>query len=191
MKILYYHMKLNSQMYRWQDENITDELSHHDVIVDTLNPLDYESTYVANQELIKLIKSKQYDLFMTCHSEDLLFFDTLKYIESEGVPTLLICFDNLLIPFEHKKICQYFDLVWLMSLDNKEMFERWGAHVIFRPYAANPFFYSYTKVDETNRICFVGTPYGSRVNTINCLTSDLFGINGFSCLFSLLIFEID
>lgn len=169
MKILYYHCERDTPMYRWQHDHIMDELRPYGIQIDTLNPLLCASMDEANEKLLCRLRSEKYDLFMTCHSEKRLYIPTLQRIRELGIPTLLICFDNLLIPYEHTNICKYFDLVWLTSRENTEIFQKHGANTIFLPYAANPRFFVPQTVQETARVAFIGTPYGSRANTINQL----------------------
>lgn len=175
MKILYYFMQFSSPMFLWQNDNIVDELRHHSIYVDIFNPLNFQSLEQANEELVRHISENEYDLFMTCHSDEVLFIDAIKRIKKLNIPTLLICFDNLLIPYQHKRICRYFDLVWLTSEENQNLFKKWGATTVFLPYAANPYYYRPSANNEIERVCFIGTPYGSRVNTINELVNS--GIN--------------
>ncbi len=155
-------------MYQWQRYHIFDELDHHDCHIIVFNPLTYSSVEEANQKLIQELKNNKYDLFMTPHNEDWLFIETLKEIKHIGVPTLLICFDNLIVPFIHYKIAPYFDLVWLTSKETKSLFDKIGVTSLFLPYAANP------NLERSNEKCigvgFIGTPYGSRANMINSLT---------------------
>lgn len=169
MKILYYFEQLNTPMFLWQNDHIVNELKQHSIDVEIFNPLHYETIEEANKKLITCVTKGHYDLFMTCHAENLLFIETIKNIKRLGIPTLLICFDNLLIPYEHKNVCKYYDLVWLTSHENQELFIKWGARTIFLPYAANPFFYQYRQHKEVESVCFIGTPYGSRANIINTL----------------------
>lgn len=169
MKILYYHRQYNTPMYLWQNDHITDEMAHHGVQIVTFNPLRWESTAQANEKLVARLQEETFDLFMTCHNEDLLYIPTLQKIREMGIPTLLICFDNLLIPYIHKDISPYFDLVWLTSRENTEIFEKQGAKTVFLPYAANPHFFTPRDTADVARVAFVGTPYGSRANTINQL----------------------
>lgn len=169
MRILYFFEQLNTPMFLWQNDHIVNELEHYSIHVDIFNPLHYETIEKANEKLVSHVNKHHYDLFMTCHAENLLYVDTIEAIKRQGIPTLLICFDNLLIPYEHKNVCKYYDLVWLTSRENQELFIKWEANTIFLPYAANPYFYQYKKQDEIERICFIGTPYGSRANTINAL----------------------
>ncbi|WP_373483683.1 glycosyltransferase [Acetobacterium sp.] len=172
MEILYYFRQQQTPMYLWQNVHFIDELSHHGINIEVFNPLNFKNVDLANANLIGQLQEKKYDMFMTCHNEKLLYIDTLKEIKKLGIPNLLICFDNLLIPYEHKKVCAYFDLVWLTAIETKHMFDRWGAKTVFSPYAANPYKYYYKVADlERNKMVFNGTPYGSRANMINNITS--------------------
>lgn len=175
MKILYYFKELDTPMYQWQRFHIFDELKQHNCEIEVFNPLKYSSIDEANERLLQYIKINKYDLFMTPHNEEDLYIETLELIKNKGIPTLLICFDNLIIPFYHKYICKFFDLVWLTSKETENMFKKWGANTIFMPYAANPYMFYPKKQDEINRISFIGTPYGSRANRINLLIDN--GIN--------------
>lgn len=182
MKILYYCDNDGSLMHMWQQYHFYHELGCHGVEVVQFNPLDYSNTSIANLELLKVVLNNEYHLFMTPHNEDKLFVETLSAIKREKIPTLLICYDNLVIPFSHKNICSEFDLVWLTAKENKVMFDSWGANTVFQPYAANPYkFKPYSLVDN-GKVCFIGTPYGSRINTLNTLTSNSIHIDLFSGL---------
>ncbi len=168
MKIIYYYKDFDTPMYQWQHIHIFDELEHHGCIIDVFNPLDYENYDQANEQLIKLIEKCSYDLFMTPHASRELSVDTIKEIRRRGIPTLLICFDNLIVPFVHYDIAPFFDLVWLTSKETKPLFDKRGCNSVFLPYAANP--YKKCGREEIEGIGFVGTPYGSRANMINQLT---------------------
>lgn len=172
MKILYYiaFAGKNILMDRWQQFHIFDELSKHNCFIEVFNPLDFNTVDEANERLISYINSNSFDLFMTPHESQLIFIETIVKIKQKGLPTLLICFDNLIIPYNHRDICKYFDLVWLTSQETEHMFKKWGAkHIIFNPYAANPHFFKPRYEDEIKKVSFIGTPYGSRVNMINLL----------------------
>jgi len=172
MQILYFFEDKNTLMDKWQQFHIFDELEKHDCHIIVFNPLEYSSIDKANEKLIKYIQRNRFDLFMTPYGHDHFFVDTLNYLKKVGIPTLLICFDNLLIPFKHKKIAKYFDLVWLTSRETEDLFKKWGANIIFNPYAANPYFFKPQFETEIERVAFVGTPYGSRANMINALTEN-------------------
>lgn len=168
MTILYYFTDYQTPMYQWQHIHIIDELKAHDCNITVFDPLGYENADRANEAVLDYLKSHKIDLFMTPHNEKILFIDTLKRIKELGIPTLLICFDNLIVPFVHYRIAPYFDLVWLTSRETKGLFNKIGCRSVFLPYAANPFL---ARSEETVLgIGFVGTPYGSRANMINALT---------------------
>lgn len=175
MRLLYYYRDNQDVMDQWQKYHFFDELSrsHHEI--DVFNPYMYNSIEIANEELVNYAKIGKWDLFMTAHGSNLLYPETIKQISSLGVPSLLICFDNLHAPFMHKAIAPYFDLVWLTSYETKPMFEKWGCKCIFLPYAANPYTYFPVYKEEINTVGFIGTPYGSRIEKINDLVNA--GIN--------------
>lgn len=173
MKIIYYFRDYGTPMFAWQTEHIVGELSHHDCTVDMFNPLEYDSFDEANERLLEKIKANKYDLFMTCHNEQILYIDTLEKIKALGIPTLLFCPDNLVAPFNHEKVANKFDLVWLTSKDTQYLFDKWGCKSIFLPYAANPFFLKpHFETEEDCRIGFIGTPHGSRIDYINLFTEN-------------------
>lgn len=169
-------------MHMWQVYHIINELAQYGIIIEQFNPLEFSSLENANNQLLNRIKCDDIDLFMTPLNESRLFLSTLREIKSRAIPSLLICFDNLVIPYYHRNIAQYFDLVWLTSCETRSMFESWGARTIFLPYAANPFFLKPSDKVDNGRICFIGTPYGSRINTINTLTKSSIGIDLYSGL---------
>lgn len=180
MQILYYFKEKNTLMDKWQIFHIFDELERHDCHITVYNPLDYSNIEEANEKLGSYIDNNSFDLFMTPHNCEDLYIETLLHIKQNGVPTLLICFDNLIVPFYHSKIAKHFDLVWLTSRETEEMFNKWGANVIFNPYAANPYFLKPNYYAEIERIAFIGTPYGSRVNMINTLTENRINVSLYS-----------
>jgi hypothetical protein len=86
------------------------------------------------------------------------------------LPTALICWDNLELPYKQKKIAGLFDVVWLTSIETKYLFERWGCkNLIFQTYAANPFVFQPDWKTTLREVGFIGSPYGSRVNKLNDL----------------------
>ena len=179
MEIIYFFKEKDTLMDKWQAYHIFDELKRYNINVTVFNPLNYGSVDESNQELIKLIGTTKYDLFMTPHTSKEIYVETVIKVKELGIPTLLICFDNLIVPFNHKEIARHFDLVWLMSQETEEMFKKWGATTIFNPYAANPYLMRPRFNEELLSVAFIGTPYGSRVNMINALiengvTVDLF-----------------
>ena len=175
MNILYYYRNAKTVMDTWQSVHFLDELRRYGHRIQVFSYLQFENPNQANEELVKCARSGKWDLFMTAHGSNLLYLETIKQISSLGVPSLLICFDNLHAPFMHKAIAPYFDLVWLTSYETKPMFEKWGCKCIFLPYAANPYTYFPVYKEEINTVGFIGTPYGSRIEKINDLVNA--GIN--------------
>jgi len=169
MIILYYFKYQETPKFQWQKFHIFNELAPKNIKIELFNPLEFSSIHEANEQVIKRVKKGGIDLFMTTCTEVDLYVDTLESIKQAGIPTLLICFDNLTVPFAHKKIAPHFDLVWLTSVETKYLFDKWGVKSIFLPYAANP---NITNVDfskDIERVLFVGTPYGSRCKMLNTL----------------------
>lgn len=167
MKILYFFEKKDTLMDDWQRFHIFDELMYHGISVKVINPLNYGDYSLANKAILNELEFGDFDLFMTPHNESLLFEATLKLIKNYQIPMLLICFDNLVTPYKHKNICSYYDLVWLTSIETESLFHKWGAKTIFLPYAANPLLFKPAVSKENNKVCFIGSPYGSRVNILN------------------------
>ncbi|RHO70009.1 glycosyltransferase family 1 protein [Parabacteroides sp. AF48-14] len=171
MNILYYYRDSLSLMDSWQKIHFLDELRRMGHIVTIFNYLDYSNLFQANEEIIAKLKNRAWDFFMTAHGCDLLFPETIQEIRKLGIPSLLICFDNLHAPFMHKSIAPFFDLVWLTSFETKPLFEKWGCNCIFQPYAANPYTYFPHYGKEIKTVGFIGTPYGTRIEKINDLVN--------------------
>lgn len=174
MNILYFFAEDESYMSQWQRIHIFDELSYHGYSIEVYNPLNFRNIYEANEKLNSYINTrrKKFDLFMTCVGSDTIFRSTIESVRKMGLPTVLICFDNLHAPYMHKMIASSFDLVWLTSFETKWMFEKWGCrNIVVQPYAANPFKFQPNWSKTIPSVCFIGTPYGSRVNKINALTN--------------------
>ena len=172
MKILYFFQEQNTPMFQWQRTHFIDELMHHGCDFVCINPLAFESAVEANEQVIRLLDSSPVDLFFTnvCY-EKVLFPETLVRVKKMGIPSLCLRCDNLVIPYNDKVLAPYFDLVWLTSWETQHLYDKWGCNTFFAPYAANPFLFKY-RIDQaiTHKVCFIGTPYGSRANMINALT---------------------
>lgn len=168
MRILYYFPNYDTTMFQWQKKHIFDEMAMHGCFFDIISPFDFKSVDEANEAIIKKIETVDYSIFMSSYSTDYLYLDTLEIIKCKGVKTLCFCPDNLTVPFNQKNIAKYYDLVWLTSKETEYLFRRWGAKTIFLPYAANPNLFKYKEVsDDIERLAFIGTPHGSRVEQIN------------------------
>lgn len=155
-------------MFQWQKKHIFDEMALHGCFFDIISPFEFTSIDEANEAIVKKIEAVDYSIFMTSYSTDYLYLETLEKIKKMGVRTLCFCPDNLTVPYNQKKIARYFDLVWLTSKETEYLFKRWGAKTIFLPYAANPNLFKPKQVlDDVERLAFIGTPHGSRVEQIN------------------------
>lgn len=173
MKILMLTGINDDHMYQWQFYHFIDELERNGCTFNYVNLFDYSDMVLLNNNILKEVEEYKYDLFISFFGHKILFVDTLKFIKNKSIKTLLMCCDNLTIPYVHKKICKHFDLVWLTSYETKYLFDKWGAKTVFLPYAANPHYSFYEQTPQLiDRICFVGTPHGSRVNMINNLTKN-------------------
>lgn len=165
MKILYNRYKGSGNMTQWQSVNYIDEWQRAGYEIEYL---EVDSSNV--EESIDLISSAllrcEFDVFISA-CDDLVITSDISYaMRKIGVPSLLICFDNLSVPFKHKRCCSYFDLVWLTSHETKYLFDRWGANSLFMPYAANPYTYLPVSGNELPGVAFVGTCYGGRINKV-------------------------
>lgn len=166
MRILYLtKLKKNneSNMAQWQIVHIVDELETNGWEVDLYYPYDESSVEERNRTIVKHAILTRPDFVLSTFNEKEVLPETLVELRSIGVPSVLICFDNLVIPFEHVSIAKYYDLVWLTSKETEYLFKKNGANTVFLPYAANPHIKVVFKPEETiNRVVFVGTPYGAR-----------------------------
>ncbi len=171
MKILYFFPEYDTPMFQWQRLHFIDELSHHGIEFETFNPLIYSCPAEANELFIKRIKQGGFELLLSsvCY-EGIIFPEVLKAAKVQGVPSLLIRWDNLTVPIYDKKQSKLFDLVWLTSHETSNMYKQWGTNFIIQPYAASPYTFTYNEGPLNRNICFLGTPYGSRSLMINTLT---------------------
>lgn len=172
MKILYYFPEYDTPMFQWQRTHFIEELLHHDIQFETFNPLIYSCPDEANEYFIRRIRKGGFDLLLSsvCY-EGIIYPEVLKTTNQQGIPSLLISWDNLTVPIYDKKQAKLFDLVWLTCRQTEYLYDRWGAKYIIQPYAANPYTFLYEKGDIAHTVCFLGTPYGSRSLMINALTN--------------------
>lgn len=171
MKIFYYFKELNTPMYQWQRIHIFDELERNGHQIISFNPLNYSSINEANEKVIEILNgTKDIDLFLACDDSNIIYKETVENIKKLGIPTCLICWDNLELPYKQKKIAPSFDIVWITSKETQYLFEKWGCkNIIFQTYAANPYRLVPHWDKEILTVGFIGTPYGSRANKLNDL----------------------
>lgn len=175
MRIFYFFKELDTPMYQWQRTNLIDELEHNGHEVVTYNPLDFRSIDEANELVVERLKRKgDFDLFLACDDQDTIYKETVDSVSKMGIPTCLICWDNLELPYKQKKIAPSFDIVWLTSWETQDLFKKWGCKkIIFQTYAANPYTYKAEFTDyKIQAVGFIGSPYGSRTNKINDLLAN-------------------
>jgi spore maturation protein CgeB len=174
MNILYYWLDYQTNMENWQRIHFFDELERSGVTIEVFNPLHFSSIDEANSLLKARItqSNDRPDLFMTCVDSKYLYEDSIKVFSMVGIPTLLICFDNLHDPYMHKCIAHLFDLVWLTSFETEYIFKKWNCNTIFLPYAANPYRYSPRYNNTFHAVGFIGTLYGARLAKIQLLASN-------------------
>jgi spore maturation protein CgeB len=156
---------------QWQYLHFIDELQRHGIGFEIHNCYDYPATE-HEQVLLETIKSKreQIGLFFTGYPDEHISVPTLREIRKLGIPTVLICYDNLSVPHIHRKTSAEYDLVWLTSHETESLFRTWGAKTIVLPYAANPYVYLPRQASEILAVGFVGSLYGARGYRIKFLS---------------------
>ena len=171
MKILYYYADYKTAMYQWQHYHIIDELKHHNCNIEVFDLTQFDNIDKANEKLKEKIKMGNYDLFMTDQRLSTLFVETVEFIKTIGIPRILIHFDNLMEPYRHVGYGKYFDAVMLLNKDNNSIYKKYGTKCVFAPYASNPYFFKDLRDNNkiVNKICFAGTPYGTRCIPLNML----------------------
>lgn len=171
MKIFYYFLELDTPMYKWQRTHFLDELERNGHNLITYNPLDFQSMDEANEKVVDIIRGNgRIDLFLTCDESAIIYKETIEQIKELGIPTCLICWDNLELPYKQKKIAPVFDVVWITSWETRYLFESWGCkNIIFKTYAANPYHFVPKWNEPIYTVGFIGSPYGSRINKLNDL----------------------
>ena len=167
-QIFYYFPATTSYIHSWQNTHFINELQHYNVHFIIFNPLEDNNKDNVEEKLLKSIKRnrQQLSFFMTSVFDNEISPSLIKAIRQLGIPTVLIAFDNLSIPYRHKKIAKFFDLVWITSRETEYLFKKWNAKTIFLPYAANPFIYKPMPENEFNSIGFIGSLYGMRAKRI-------------------------
>jgi hypothetical protein len=147
------------------------ELGHS---VKTIRVKNSDSINKISTLLNNEIQKVNFNYFFTVCNQKVLSIDLLNQIRLSA-KTILFLPDNLLVPFDHKKIAKNFDLVWITSKETDYLFKRWKAKTIFLPYAAKPSSTQFELIIKTKiirKVVFVGSPYGSRANAINNLISN-------------------
>ena len=167
-------------MNNWIEYSIQSELTDNGNKIYNFFYNDYQDLKSANIKLLELCRKMHFDLLISSYDDTVIYKETIFEIKSHTY-TLLICMDNLHAPFMHKKIASSFNLVWLTSFENKNLFVKWGCNnIIIQPFACNPNKYYPKLSSEVNAINFIGSPYGTRNNIINKLTENNFNFHLFN-----------
>jgi hypothetical protein len=130
-----------------------------------------ESLKQFNNELQQTLKENVNSVLISQYNHKTIYIESLEVAKKIGVKTLLIASDTLVDSNYYRKVCRYYDLVWIFDNTNSNLFYNWGANVITLPYAANKYLFKIPKKRTTfiSKVLFYGTPYGSRVSQINLL----------------------
>lgn len=169
MHLLFIYEDDGSVMRSVPRVHFLDELKRAGHTLTVFNPLAYSDVEQFNEALAKAAGAVSADLMVSLHGDELVKPETVGRFKQRGIPTLLLCSDNLQAPFMQRQIAPLFDLVWLTSFETMPLFKSWGCTCIFLPYAANPHVFRPRFTAEIPTVGFIGTPYGTRVMKINDL----------------------
>lgn len=166
-------------MNEWQYYHIVGEFRQRGHKVTYFNPVTSLGRSGSSEEYSDLLLKEigqvsikdRVNIFFTTVGQDSIEADAVQQISQMGIPTVLMCCDDLSVPFMHKRIAKYFDLVWGTSRENQNILKSYGARTIMMPYAANPFLLKPVDVPETSVIGFIGRCYGARAVHIRALAN--------------------
>ena len=153
----------------WQYIHFVDELSRKSINFTVITGRAPNTARVIAAKLNELKKTHSTIIFLCdafdWHSPE----EALDVVRKAAVPSILLCYDNLQVPFKHRLTAKLYDLVWLTSMETEQLYRKWGATTIYLPYAANPetFRNSHSQTaDNEASVAFVGTLYGARMQRI-------------------------
>lgn len=171
-RVLYIGFGGSGPQYDWLTLNLIDELRKEGVQVNQFLVYRHQNSSEIAKTLRAEIQSFKPDMILSALDDDMAVGDLLHEIVRSDCAKVLICFDNLSVPYKHKKSAKAYDLVWLTSYENRHLFDRWGARTLVQPYAANPHLYKPTFGKEYNfSVCFIGTLYGSRRHKLEAISA--------------------
>lgn len=164
----------------WQYFHFIDELKKYQIEFELFNSFDFNNDF--EEMMIRKIRSMKdhISMFFTGFADFQISENCINEIKKIGIPTVLICYDNLSVPYNHYKVSRCFDLVWLTSLETQYLFKKWGAKTIFLPYAANPNKFYPDFSGEIPLIGFIGSLYGSRSYKIRTISGNGIPVKVFS-----------
>ena len=179
MHVLYYSNNSGSFMHQWPQYHFIAELQAEGHTVTNINSMEKlgrngtltEYSEILLQKVRKIMEKGQADMFFTATGDDGLDGAVVREIRRMGLPAVLMCCDDLSVPFLHKNIASSFDLVWGTSRENQSLLRSYGARTIMIPYAANPYIFRPVKVEESRELGFIGRCYGARGIHLSAIAS--------------------
>lgn len=172
MKIIFVTRYSGNLNTLWMENNFIDELSRSDIKITIFKIYDSGSN-------IQLLDDSMMgsDMLISDLLDDYLTEELIGRFELYKNPKLLIAFDNLSIPFQHRKSSKIYDLMWLTSKETEELIKGYGANTIFMPYAANPYIPFEARASRIPGVSFVGSVYGARKSQLASIAKSGFNVN--------------
>lgn len=179
-KILYLTSKQPAYWMKAAESNFLRELRSIGYEIEILEfSIDKSNEFYIS--LKRLIEDYYFDVVLTELNHKVLSISTLNYLK-RYTKLLLMPNDNALIPYRHKKVARYFDLVWLLDNQNISLFKKWSANYIHLPWAGSRLFAlnpcPHSK--QIPRVLFIGSPHGSRIKQINVLLENRIPVSIYS-----------
>lgn len=164
-------------MYEWHYVHFLDELCRMGHKIMDCNPVqilgrigtaaEYSDILVDSARNI-LTAPGPHMLFATA-TDSTLEPEAVDYIRKLGMVCINLSVDELVVPFQVRKIGAHFDLHWTTFIGADAHLKKYGCNVIYMPMAANPYFFKpYNKL-RSHTLCFVGSRYGARISYLAAL----------------------
>lgn len=127
-----------------------------------------------NINLQQIYKKNKNSILISQYNQKSIYIETITLAKKYGIKTLLVASDTLVDSYYYRKICRYYDLVWIFDNSSSNLFNKWGANTISLPFAANKYLSRIPKMnkDFSPKVLFYGNPYGSRISQINQLLNN-------------------
>jgi hypothetical protein len=187
MNILYltYSRPYNDKFSKIGHQHYVSELKSKGYTVDVIYFDDFGSKQLFNK-YIDIIDKTKYLYFFTDLNDNNFHISTLKKF-TFGIKSILLCPDNMMVPFNHLAISKYFSIVWLFDDCNYRLFKLFRANYKHLPWASKSFVFekNFDEKQYINRVAFVGSLNPSRIIAINKLLAsgipvDVYGDNNTS-----------
>ena len=177
MRILHFCPHSGGVMYEWHQVHFLDELKRSGHKITDCNPVEVLKRVGTTGEysniLVDAAKNALNDsgphiLFATA-TDSTLEPGAVDYIRKLGMICINLSVDDLVVPFQVRKIGAHFDLHWTTFIGADEHLKKYGCKVIYMPMAANPYFFKPYSKHRSQILCFVGSRYGARLNYLAAL----------------------